>query len=165
MEYLSEKMQGLLKFRIEQEELSSRLYQSMAQFLEYNGFEGAAKLWYKYSAEELTHAKLVTQFLLDLDYLPPLPAIKEPSLEFEGLIDIINKSYEHEYTVTQQCKDLAIEAFKENDLLTYGIAQKLVNEQAEELAKTMLWKDKIESFGSDKIALRFLDEEMADAAQ
>jgi len=165
MEYLSEKMKTLLKFRIEQEELSSRLYQSMAQFLEFNGFEGAAKLWYKYSDEESTHAKLITQFMLDLDYLPPMPTIREPQLEFDGLEDIINKSYEHEVLVTNQCKDLAIQAFKENDLLTYGIAQRLVNEQVEELAKTTLWKDKIESFGSDKIALKLLDQEMGEAAQ
>ena len=164
MEFLSKKMLDLLRLRIQNEEFSSRLYQSMSQFLEYNGFSGAAKLWAKYSVEESTHAKWVSQFLLDLDYLPPLPAIKEPSLEYEGLCDVIKKSYLHECEITKECVELAKAAMQESDFLTYGLAQKLVNEQVEELAKSQSWVDKLETFGTDKIALKLLDKEMGELA-
>lgn len=165
MEYLSEKMLGLLKTRIQNEEYSSRLYQAMSQFLDYNGYTGAAKLWKKYSDEEKVHASWVTSFLLDLDYLPPLPEAKEPPLEYGCLCDIIKKSYDHECQITNECKELAKAAMSEADFLTYGLAQKLVNEQVEELAKTQLWIDKLETFGEDKIAQRLLDNEMDELAQ
>ena len=164
MEFLSKKMLDLLRLRIQNEEFSSRLYQSMSQFLEYNGFSGAAKLWAKYSDEESTHAKWVSQFLLDLDYLPPLPAIKEPPMEFTCLVDVIKQSYSHECQITDECLALAKAAMSEADFLTYGLAQKLVNEQVEELAKSQLWVDKLETFGTDKIALKLLDKEMGELA-
>ena len=164
MEYLSKKMLDLLKLRIQNEEFSSRLYQSMSQFLDYNGFSGAAKLWAKYADEEKVHASWCTQFLLDLDYLPPLPTIKEPSLEYEGLCDVIKKSYIHECEITKECVELAKAAMQESDFLTYGLAQKLVNEQVEEVAKAQAWIDKLESFGEDKIALKLLDKEMGKLA-
>ena len=164
MEYLSKKMLELLKMRIQNEEYSSRLYQAMSQFLDYNGFTGSAKLWAKYSDEEKVHAGWVTSFLLDLDYLPPLPTIKEPPLEFTCLVDVIKQSYDHECQITNECKELAKAAMSESDFLTYGLAQKLVNEQVEELAKTQLWVDKLETFGTDKIALRLLDSKMGKLA-
>ena len=164
MEYLRKKMLELLRLRITNEEYSSRLYQAMSQFLDYNGFAGAAKLWAKYSDEEKIHASWITQFLLDLDYLPPMPTIKEPPLEFTCLVDVIKQSLTHEEEITSQCKELAKAAMAEADFLTYGLAQKLVNEQVEELAKVLLWVDKLETFGTDKIALKMLDQEMGELA-
>ena len=164
MEFLSKKILDLLKVRIEEEEASSRLYKAMANFLEYNGYSGAAKLWNKYSEEELQHAKWVQSFLLDLDYLPPLPTIKEPTLEFKGLCDVIKKSFDHEIVITQSCKNLASNALAESDFLTFGLAQKFVNEQVEELSRNQLWMDKLETFGEDKIAMKLLDQEMGELA-
>ena len=164
MECVSKKVQDLLKLRIQNEEYSSRLYKAMSNFLEYNGYTGAAKLWDKYSSEELTHAKWVNSFLLDLDYLPPLPAIKEPPCEFESLPDVIKKSFDHEYQITLECKELAKACLAEGDFLTFGLAQRFINEQVEELAKTQLWVDKLESFGESKEALKLLDNEMSEHA-
>ena len=164
MEFLSKKILDLLKVRIEEEEASSRLYKAMANFLEYNGYSGAAKLWNKYSIEEMQHSKWVESFLLDLDYLPPLPIIKEPVLEFKDLCDIINKSYDHECMITKSCKALASSALAEGDFLTFGLAQKFINEQVEELSRNQFWMDKLEAFGEDKIALRLLDQEMGELA-
>jgi len=164
MEYLSEKIQKLLAYRIEQEEYSSRIYKAMAQYLNYNGYEGASKLWNKYSSEELVHAEKVNTFLLDLDYLPPVPVIKSPPVEFDGLVDIINKSLAHEQEITKQCEALAKAAMEESDFKTFGLAQFFVNEQVEELSKTQFWVDQLDTFGTNEVALKLLDEQMGDKA-
>lgn len=160
MEYLSENIQKLLAYRIEQEEFSHRLYKAMSQYLDYTGYTGASSLWKDYAEEELEHVEWVNKFLLDLDYLPPLPAIKEPQIEFDGLVDIINKSLIHEQDVLKQCEELAMAAMKENDFKTFGLAQKFVEEQIDEVSKTQLWQDKLESFGTSEVALKLLDNEM-----
>ena len=62
--------------------------------------------------------------------------------------------------ITDECNQFGSECLKEGDLMTFGLAQKYIAEQVEELAKFQLLLDQLESFGTDKIALRMLDQEM-----
>lgn len=164
MEHLNDNIVKLLNFRIEQEEFSSRLYLAMSVWLEYNGYSGAAKLWKKYSNEEMQHAQWAYQYLLDLDAMPVVPAIKQPTLEFNSLPDIVLLSKQHEDEVTLQCQQLAGEALKHADFMTLEIAQKYLREQIEELAKSQYWIDWLNASGTDKTVLRLLDNEMAQVA-
>ena len=150
----------LLNYRIQQEEQSSRIYKAMSIWLNLNGYTGASKLWDSYSKEELDHADWAYKYLLDLNLLPVTPSQEEPELEFKGLPQIIALTMKHELEITNQCKDLAMQCLKENDIMTFGLAQKYVEEQIGEIAKAQLWIDKLNAFGEDKIALRLLDEEM-----
>lgn len=161
---ISPRLIALMNYRIEQEEASSRLYKAMAVWLDYTGFSGAAKLWNRYSSEELVHAQWAYQYLLDLDVKPEVPPIAKPSTEFGGLVDIVYKSYEHEQEVTRQCQELAAGAFKDGDYATLHLAQKYLDEQVEEIAKTNYWINRLTAFGSDGILLRELDEEMEEQA-
>ena len=54
---IPEKIVTLLNYRINQEELSSRLYLAMSEWLEIAGFLGASKLWGSYSDEESSLAQ------------------------------------------------------------------------------------------------------------
>jgi ferritin len=47
--------------------------------------------------------------------------------------------------------------------MSLNVALWYLNEQTEELAKTKYWLDRLEAFGSDKTALRLLDNEMGEA--
>lgn len=163
MKNISERLISLMNYRIEQEEASSRLYKSMAVWLDYKGYSGAAKLFNKYAEEELKHAQWAYQYLLDLDVLPSVPAIEKPQTDFLGLIDIINKTYEHEQKVTEQCQQLASAAFKEGDYMTLHLAQHYLDEQVEELAKSNYWVNRVQAFGSDSNILFEIDEEMSEA--
>ena len=159
---LSDKILKLLDYRIEQEEFSSRLYKSMAIWLDFNGYSGASKLWAKYAGEEMSHAGWVYSYLSDLNIKACVPSLEKPDEDFAGLVDIINKSYEHEVAITNQCQELAKAAMEEGDFLTYGLAQRFVNEQVEEIRKTTYWQDRCEAFGDSKEALRLLDNEMGE---
>lgn len=157
---LSNKIINLLNFRIEQEEYSSRLYKSMSVWLNFNGFIGAAKEWEKYSNEEMGHAQWSYNYLLDLDIRPTTPLLQQPPNEFKSFPEIIKMSYEHEKEVTEQCQALAKACVEEGDFMTLSLAQKYLNEQVDEIAKTTTLLDKLDAFGTDKIALRLLDNEL-----
>lgn len=160
MAVISEKMIELLNYRIQQEEASSRLYLSMSLWLDINGFFGAAKTWKKYSEEEKNHADWSYKYLLDLNIKPTIPALEQPEADFKGLPDIIIRSYKHELEITRQCQEFAKEATEDSDFMTFGLAQKFLAEQVEELAKTNSLVDRLKAFGTDKIALRLLDNEL-----
>lgn len=150
----------ILNFRIEQEELSSRLYESMALWLNNNGYLGAAKAWKKDSCDELTHAGWAKDFLLDMGVTPKLPMLAEPPHSFKGLPDIIRQSFAHEIKITQQCNDLADFACKSGNHLLYQLAIKYMQEQQEEIGKAQTLVDKLNAFGDTPIAMKMLDTEL-----
>lgn len=158
--FISKECIDILNFRIEQEEQSSRLYQSMSLWLNDNGYMGAAKAWLKDSEDELLHAQWAKDFLLDMGIQPLLPALKQPQQSFKDLCDVIKQSYQHEIVVTQQCNDLAKHAMEYGNHLLYQLAIKYLKEQQEELGKLQTLLDKLEAFGEDKIAIRLLDNEL-----
>lgn len=158
--FASDAVVKILNYRIEQEEISSRLYHSMSLWLNDNGYMGAAKQWQNDADDEMKHAQWAKEYLLDMGILPSLPALPKPKQDFTGLPDIIRQSYDHEIVVTTQCNDLAKEAMRLGDNLLYQLANRFLQEQQEELGKVQTLIDKLEAFGEDKIAMRLLDDEL-----
>lgn len=149
-----------LQYRIQQEELSSRLYLAMSMWLNNEGYTGAASLWKKYSDEEMGHAGWSRTYLLSMGVTPDVPALAAQPSTFTGLPQIIKDSYQHEITITKQIKDMAKEAMKKGDHMLYELCLQYLKEQVEEHDKTQTWVDKLAAFGEDKLALRLLDNEM-----
>jgi len=151
-----------LNYRIEQEEYSARIYLSMSMWLNDNGYLNGAKLWKKYSDEEMKHADDAREYLLAMGVQPTTPALQSPPQNFEGLPDIIQQSYEHEIEVTTQIKDLSTHALKMADHMLYQLGLNYLKEQVEEHGKMQDLKDQINAFGTDKIAMRLFDHELKD---
>lgn len=163
MAFISKNIEGLLNQRILEEEKSSRLYLSMSKWLGFNGYFGASKLWKKYSDEESSHAEWAYDYLEKLNLLPMVPPLPEPICEFDGLLDICNKSYQHELAITQSCNSLAKSALGESDFMTLELAQKYLKEQSEEIEKLTTILDRIKMLGGDSISkegLMLLDKEL-----
>lgn len=149
-----------LNYRIEQEEYSSRIYLAMSMWLDDNGYKGAAKEWRKYSTEENAHADFAREYLLNLGVQPFTPPLQAPTQTFTGLPQIIEMSYEHEIEITRQCKELASHAMKMSDHMLYELAMRYLHEQQEEMGKMQDLMDELEAFGTDKIAMRLLDNKL-----
>lgn len=158
---LSEECEKYLNYRVQQEEYSARIYLSMAMWLENEGYLGAAKLWRKYSDEEMLHANDARTYLLSMGVQPITPMLEAPEQSYKGLPEIIKKSYDHEIEVTTQIKELSTHALSMNDHMLYTLGQTYLKEQVEEHNKMQNWMDRLSAFGEDKLALRFLDNEMA----
>ena len=157
---LSKECVDYLNYRVQQEDLSSRIYLSMSLWLNNAGYMGAASLWKKYSGEEAAHADWSRDYLLAMGVQPITAKLDAPQQNFTGLPQIIELSFEHEITITKQIKDLANAAMKKGDHMLYTLTSHYLKEQVEEHDKTQTWMDKLTAFGTDKIALRLLDNEM-----
>ena len=132
----------------------------MSLWLNDNGYIHAHKVWQTDADGEMVHAGWAKNFLLDMGVMPKVPSLKEPPQSFAGLPDIIRKSFDHEVMVTKQCNDLAVQALKQGNHLLYQLAIKFLNEQQEEMGKVQTLVDQLETFGTDKIALRLFDHEL-----
>jgi len=159
-DFLSESIVNFLNYRIEQEELSSRLYLSMSLWLTNEGYLGAGKLFKKYSTEELSHAERAREMLLANGLQPLTPALEQPQQEFKSLPEIIKLAFEHEKEITRQCYALTKAAYKEDNFMVVELGLWYSKEQAEELDKFQNLMDRLEAFGTDPDLLRELDDEM-----
>jgi ferritin len=157
---LTEEGEEFLNYRVQQEEYSARIYLSMAMWLENEGYLGAGKLWKKYSDEEMLHANDARTYLLSMGVQPITPMLEAPEQSYKGLPEIIKKSYDHEIEVSSQIKELSSYAMSIGDHMLYTLGQTYLKEQVEEHNKMQNWMDRLSAFGEDKLALRFLDEEM-----
>ena len=162
---VSSKLINLINYRIQQEELSSRLYLAMSLWLNDNGYFGAAKLWKKYSTEELVHADWARSFLLDLGLRPETQPLENVQNIFSSLPEIVRLSYDHEVLIYEQCTELAKAALAEGNMLLYPLAIKYTGEQVEELGKLQNHLDRLSAFGTEPMLLRELDEEMGELAE
>jgi len=157
---ISEPVLEALSYRIHQEEMSSRLYFAMSSWFDLHGFMGAAALWKQYAEEEADHVMWAVDYLLANDYLPERKSLLAPTSEFGSFADILEKSYDHEITITKQCNNLAKIAAMNGDYQTVELAHKYLDEQTEELEKTNSWVAMLDSFGESKEALALIDERM-----
>ena len=161
-ELLSDDCVDYLNFRVQQEEYSGRIYLAMSMWLDNNGYVNAAKLWRRYSNEEMAHSDIARTYLLSMGVQPATPVLESPEQTFTGLPEIIEKSYDHEIVVTKQIKELATDAMSKGDHMLYEFALAYLKEQVEEHEKMQNWVDQLNAFGTDKIAMRLLDHEMKD---
>lgn len=151
-----------LNYRIQQEEYSSRIYLAMSMWLDNNGYMNASKVWKKYSDEELKHADIAREYLLNMGVQPATPPLEQPTDTFSGFPEIIRKSHEHEIEITRQCSDLATHAMKDGSHMLYELALHYLREQNEEMGKTQTLVDQLTAFGEDKIALRLFDHDLGE---
>jgi ferritin len=159
---LSDECVDYLNYRVQQEEYSGRIYLSMSLWLDNNGYVNGAKLWRKYSDEEMKHADIARDYLLAMGVQPATPELEQPEQNFTGFPQIIKDSYQHEIDITTQIKELASDTFKKGDHMLYELALGYLKEQVEEHAKMQNWMDQLLAFGEDKIAMRLLDHEIKD---
>ena len=157
---ISERIIQELNKRIQREQYSSRVYYAMYLWLRDKGYEGAAKLWKKYSEEEMKHATWAEDFLDSFNIKPEIMALEEPPCEFEGLGDVIRKTLEHETQITNECNDLARVCLADLNFSAYSVAMKYVSEQVEEMKKSWELVNRLDLFGEDPISLRLFDQEL-----
>ena len=124
-----------LNKHIEAEAYSSQIYLAMSMWCEDNGYTGGAKLFKKYSEEELTHMNKLYQYILDRDYCPITPALEKPANEYSDILDVIETAYKHEIEVSDSYHVTADIAMKERCHTTYAFIHWFIKEQIEEEAK------------------------------
>ncbi len=158
MKRLSDALEERMQFHIGFEENSSRIYRDMAEWLEYNGWFNASKLYHKYADEEMVHAKKFYGFLQDRDCMPKTPTVEAQPGKYTSIEDIAKKSYEHEIAVSNELTKTASMAIKEGCITSLTFVQWFINEQIEEEAKTKQVLDRIDMLKETNAPLYHLEE-------
>ena len=152
----------LINRQIMREIESSHIYWAMTIWLNYNGYKNSHPVFAKYALEEREHADKFINYLLDKDIKPIFPAINTVECEFDDLVHILKKAYEHECFVTDSINEISTQAHEEDDYTTVTFLNWFISEQIEEEAKFKNLLDSWEVFMSSNenkgLALMQLDE-------
>jgi ferritin len=161
---INNNIESVLNKQIQKEELSSRLYLSMAMWCEVNGFPGAAAFLYGHAEEERLHQLKIIHYVNDRGGKALLLDQEQPSSEFASLQDVFEKILDHEEYITGHINHVYGLAIEEKDYTTGNFLQWFISEQLEEEKLVGVILDKIKMVGSDKIGLFHIDKELSTMA-
>jgi|TARA_R100000963_G_C4640867_1_gene104507 ferritin len=157
------KTEKALNKQIQNEFYAAYLYLSMSIYCDKIGFKGIASWLSVQSAEEISHANKLIQYMQDRFSDINLKQIWEPPAHFGSLLDLFNKAFDHENKNTESFQVILGIALSEADFATAAFLQWYILEQVEEerivgdvLERLKIWgvEDK------DKSALLLLDQEL-----
>ncbi|GAB1452879.1 ferritin [Draconibacterium sp.] len=157
---LKEKMLNALNAQINAEQYSSLLYLSMSAYLNDKGLPGFANWMYIQYQEELTHANKIYKYIVERGSRVTLKAIDQMPIDFDGVIDIFEKTQTHERLVTSLINDLVDIAVEERDHATQSFLQWFVDEQVEEEANVQEILDTLKLIDGQGNGIFMLDREM-----
>ena len=158
---LSETVQEALNQHINEEFFASYLYLSMSAFCDSEDLPGFAHWMRIQSQEEYAHAMNLFDFVQDRQGRVVLHPLKQPTVEFSSVLDVMEATLEHERSVTQLINDLYELASEERDYPTQVHLQAFITEQIEEEKAAADIVAQLKMIGHNSSDLLMLDKEMA----
>lgn len=159
---ISENINTIINEQINKEFYSGYLYLSMSGYLKELGLFGFSS-WLKAQAkEEVEHGLKLFDYLLERNSFVTLKQIKTPEFEYNGIVSIFNKIYEHEKCITDSVMKVAKAAEDECDRTTLSFIDWFINEQIEEEQAIKNIIKRLELFGDDKTSLYLMDKELGE---
>lgn len=111
---LSKSLQKGLQEVLQIELYQSNLWKHTANHLQRLGFFGSQKYFMKESAEELTHYKIIVDFINDMGSVAEMPSIEAVKDKIESIGDALEIAYNTEVEVLNMYKKLYKEAEEED---------------------------------------------------
>ena len=133
MLFINQEVIDILQYRIQQEQYASKVYEQMSLFLQNESYLNMAKVWSKFSKEELEHAELAKNYLLSFNVMPELMSVEEPMNDFKDAKDVIQKTFDLEVKTTNQVKELSDKAMELKDWSLFNLAQEYTEIQIHEM--------------------------------
>ena len=133
MLFINQEVIDILQYRIQQEQYASKVYEQMSLFLQNESYLNMAKVWSKFSKEELEHAELAKNYLLSFNVMPELMSVEEPMNDFKDAKDVIQKTFDLEVMTTNQVKELSNKAMELKDWSLFNLAQEYTEIQIHEM--------------------------------
>ncbi len=158
---LSEKMNIELNDQINAELYSAYLYLQMASFFTINNFDGFANWMEVQVQEEMAHAKIFYNHILERGGKVNLLTIEQPPYDWNSALQIFEAAYKHEQYVTSRIHKLMILAKDENDFPSISMLNWFVDEQVEEESNTERLSNQLRLIGDSGQGLLMLDRELA----
>ncbi len=161
---LSTKLHAAINDQINAELWSAYLYLSMSLDAEAKGLKGVANWFYVQWLEEQDHARILMNYLNSRDAKVTLKPIEAVQTEWGTILEMFNKTLEHEKVVTSLINNLAAIAAEDRDFASSNMLVWFINEQVEEeeSAREMIFA--VESVEGNKYGMYQLDKELATRA-
>lgn len=161
---LSTKMQDALNSQINCEQYSAQLYLAMSAHCDALSFKGFAHWLRVQAGEETAHAMKLINFVLDRHGKLELLPIQAPPTEFGGVIQVFEKTLEHEKSITASISSLFELARAEKDYASEITLQWYVTEQVEEESNVGQIVDHLRAVGDQGGGIWYLDSKMGKRA-
>lgn len=147
-----------LNDQVIKEMYASNLYLNMSSWCYTHRYDGAGLFLFEHAKEESGHATKLITYLNETDSPLTLDKVDKPESNFKSLLDVFEKTYDHEIKVTKSINELVELAFSTKDYSTFNFLQWYVAEQHEEETLFRGIKDKIKLAGSSDTSLYLIDE-------
>ncbi len=157
---IKEKMLNALNEQINAEQYSSLLYLSMSAYFSNMGLPGFANWMYIQFQEEMTHANKFFKYVIERGGKVELKSIAQMPVEFNGVIDVFEKTQAHEQHVTALINNLVDIAIEERDHACQSFLKWFVDEQVEEEANVQEILDTLKLINGQGNGIFMLDREM-----
>ena len=158
---INTKVEEILNEQINKEFYSAYLYLAMSAHFDEIGLRGFCH-WTKVQArEEVDHGMIIFDYLIARNGNINLKQIEAPQADFQDPLQIFEKIYEHEKSVTSSIECVAYMSEDQCDMATRNFIDWYIAEQVEEEATVFGIIKKLQMFGSDKTILYHLDKELA----
>lgn len=159
---VSEQIESRLNQHTKWEKESAEIYEAMATWCRFNGFNNVATFFFKHADEERAHGRKIVDYLDEKECLAVIPALAMPETSgYKTMRKVFDLAYDHEIFVTNTYKELATMASKEPDHDTYSLALFFLKEQREELDVFSTIIDKLDLLGDGPQAAYLFDKEFA----
>ncbi|MDQ0148486.1 ferritin [Eubacterium multiforme] len=158
---LSKNLLENLNKQVNFEFYSSYLYLSMASYAESVDLSGFANFFRVQAQEELAHAMKFYDYVFQKNGVVTLEAIPKPDLTFDNIIDVFQKGYNHEQTVTKKIYELADIASEEREHATMSLLNWFIDEQVEEENNFNSLLKRVRRSEGNPAALYMMDDELA----
>jgi ferritin len=156
---ISKKMQAALEGHVGAELESAYLYLAMSAWCEAKAFKGFGR-WLRIQFEEETaHATKLLDFLLSRGCTVSFGPVAAPAAKFGSILEVFEKTLEHERSVTGRVHRLYALAGTEKDTATQVFLQWFVSEQVEEEARAAEIVDKLRMVSDRPGSSLYLDKE------
>ncbi len=153
-------LENALNEQINAEFHSAYIYLSMSSYFLSAGLSGYANWMRVQYQEELSHATRFFDYLNERGGRVKLSPIEEVQVEFSGIVDVFEKTLEHEQMVTGLINKLMDISIQESDHATKSFLQWFVDEQVEEEANVEQILNNLKLIKGEGQGLLMMDREM-----
>lgn len=156
-ERLIEEINKQIKYELE----SAHLYLAMAAYCDSIDLPGFANFFKVQVEEEKFHATKFYNYLNQMGARILIYGLSEPSNEYTSILDVFEKSYQHEQFVTDRIYTLTDIANEEREHATISLLKWFIDEQVEEMDTFNNTIKKLKRIANDSAGLYLLDNELA----
>jgi ferritin len=158
---ISKKMSASLNSHMNLELQSAHLYLSMSSFANTLGLKGSANWFMVQYHEEMIHFMKFYTYLIDQGENITLNASKAVPNTYKSLLDMFEKTLNHEQMITKCINELSEQAVQEKDHATQIFLQWFITEQIEEENNDRDMIAKLKLVGDNGQGILMIDGEMA----